>query len=40
VEDITTDPISGNLTFHGILKGNSIYANQIAHVVGFDDYQI
>lgn len=40
VEDITTDEVSGNLTFHGFLKGNSVYANQLVHVAGFDDYEI
>lgn len=40
VEDITTDPESQYLTFHGYLKGNCIHQNQLVHVTGFDDYQI
>lgn len=40
VEDITSDEKTGNLTFHGFLKGNSVYANQLVHVTGFDDYEI
>lgn len=40
VEDITTDETSHNLTFHGYLKGNSVHANQLVHITGFDDYEI
>ena len=40
VEDVTTDPTSVNLTFHGFLKGNCVHANQLVHVTGFDDYEI
>lgn len=40
IEDITTDATSGNLTFHGFLKGNCVNANQLVHVTGFDDYEI
>lgn len=38
VEDVTTDATSGNLTFHGYLKGNAVFANQLVHITGFDDY--
>lgn len=40
IEDITEDPTSGNLTFHGYLKGNSVFANQLVHITGFDDYEV
>lgn len=40
VEDVTTDPTSGNLIFHGYLKGNAVFANQLVHVTGFDDYEV
>lgn len=40
VEDVTTDPNLGNLTFHGYLKGNCVHANQLVHITGFDDYEI
>lgn len=40
IEDITTDATSGNLTFHGFLKGNCVNSNQLVHVTGFDDYEI
>jgi hypothetical protein len=40
VEDVTVDPVSNNMTFHGYLKGNNIHANQLVHICGFDDYEI